>query len=722
MKKLGLALLLCLTLILLTGCACKHANTTLINVIPAACEQEGYSGDVYCNDCQETLERGSIVAALEHVPGELYNPIEPSCTTAGQTGSIFCTLCGDQIKMNEEIPATGHTLGVPYNASNPSCIFEGYTGDSQCSVCNEIIQGMVIPREDHKFVDNVCQICEWRVPGLYIDDNLQITWEQLKNAGHIEVKNGNKLSYVSDSLTGLLVVDEEVTIVEDLKGSSYYSSGLLNQLSDIYLPVTLEEIYNSAFERSSFSSVRFFGDRLKRIGNYAFEGCINLKTFSWPKTVTEMSNGVFEDCISLESIDIPDEVTVIDDRVFSGCLALKKIELPQSLVSIGSYAFSESGIEFLDIPEGVSLGEYASSIFRNCANLKSIDLSACIVNRNLWGNVTMSETFAGCTSLESVKLPEGITELTATFYGCSSLKELILPEGISVFNTYNGDNLAGLERVVWPTTLIDGSDLFKAAPNLKEIYYTGSEALWNITASKDLFTDVCYEFNYSYGNPFTNKDFKSVREIEAELLEQAALVEADALEEATVYEVKGFQKMKIAIALDENGNIKLIKVVEHNETPGFGADLVNNSSLFASMLGKNIATAQIDIKSGVTMTSKAINEALNAAASSSATSTPSQNESSEEMIAPVYEVKGFQPMKVAIAVDNAGRIVSVRVVEHNETPGFGANLINDTTIFDKLIGKEIATAQIDIKSGVTFTSKAINEALSQAASAASAGN
>ena len=43
------------------------------------------------------------------------------------------------------------------------------------------------------------------------------------------------------------------------------------------------------------------------------------------------------------------------------------------------------------------------------------------------------------------------------------------------------------------------------------------------------------------------------------------------------------------------------------------------------------------------------------------------------------------------------------------------DLIADQSIFDALAGQDIATAQIDVKSGVTLTSNAINDALGQAA-------
>ena len=170
-----------------------------------------------------------------------------------------------------------------------------------------------------------------------------------------------------------------------------------------------------------------------------------------------------------------------------------------------------------------------------------------------------------------------------------------------------------------------------------------------------------------------------------------------------IYEVKGFQAMKVAVEV-EAGKIVSVAVTEHNETPGFGADLINAG--FDALVGQDIATAQIDVKSGVTMTSNGINEALKAAAAAAPAA------EAAPAAAAVYETKGFQAFKLEIAVEN-GKIAAVKCVEHNETPGFGADMLTDEAL-SVLVGQDIATAQIDVKSGVTMTSNGINDALAQA--------
>ena len=183
----------------------------------------------------------------------------------------------------------------------------------------------------------------------------------------------------------------------------------------------------------------------------------------------------------------------------------------------------------------------------------------------------------------------------------------------------------------------------------------------------------------------------------------------------------GFAPFKVAVEVDADGKIVSVSVPEHGETAGFGADLIADQSVFDALVGQDIATAQIDVKSGVTLTSNAINDALKQAAEAyaSAAAEPeaedAQDANADAQDAVVYDVTGFAPFKVAVEVDADGKIVSVSVPEHSETAGFGADLIADQSVFDALVGQDIATAQIDVKSGVTLTSNAINDALKQAA-------
>ena len=181
------------------------------------------------------------------------------------------------------------------------------------------------------------------------------------------------------------------------------------------------------------------------------------------------------------------------------------------------------------------------------------------------------------------------------------------------------------------------------------------------------------------------------------------------------YDVTGIAPFKVEIAVDDSGKIVSVSVPEHNETPGFGADMIADTAIFDALVGQDIATAQIDVKSGVTLTSNAINDALKQAAAAAApaevvvTATPAPVGQ-----ATVYEVsvKGISehPFTLNVSVDEAGTIVAATCPSHTETEGKGATVLTDEAL-SVLVGQKIAEAKFDTKSGVTVTSRAINNAL-----------
>ena len=206
-------------------------------------------------------------------------------------------------------------------------------------------------------------------------------------------------------------------------------------------------------------------------------------------------------------------------------------------------------------------------------------------------------------------------------------------------------------------------------------------------------------------------------------LRQAAAAAAPAEEaepaaeeaEAATYDVTGFQPFKVEIAVDEAGKIVSVSVPENNETPGFGADLIADTAVFDALVGQNIATAQIDVKSGVTLTSNAINDALRQAAAAAAPADEVTAAPAAEGNATVYEVQVMginskHPFTLDISVDEAGVIVGATCIEHSETEGKGATMLTDEAL-SVLVGQSISDAKVDIKSGVTVTSNAINNAL-----------
>lgn len=99
-----------------------------------------------------------------------------------------------------------------------------------------------------------------------------------------------------------------------------------------------------------------------------------LNTDDW-NTIKNMNN--------LIEVDLSQTVnTFIPSSQFSGKWAIEKVELPQNLKTINDYAFSETRLQTIAIPDKVTNIGYRA--FRNCSTLERIDLPNSVTS--LGGN------------------------------------------------------------------------------------------------------------------------------------------------------------------------------------------------------------------------------------------------------------------------------------------------------------------------------------------------
>ena len=78
----------------------------------------------------------------------------------------------------------------------------------------------------------------------------------------------------------------------------------------------------------------------KKIGDFAFGDCTNLKSIVIPDSITAIGDKAFISCRSLTSIVIPDSVNRIGEWAFYDCTSLTRITVPDSVTSIGEGAFN----------------------------------------------------------------------------------------------------------------------------------------------------------------------------------------------------------------------------------------------------------------------------------------------------------------------------------------------------------------------------------------------
>ena len=158
----------------------------------------------------------------------------------------------------------------------------------------------------------------------------------------------------------------------------------------------------------------------------------------------------------------PEGLKTIEESAFYDCKSLKKIVLPESIESIWCFAFTETSINSLTIPQNLkNLGyrafwrcynvttlyfyannckvtdhgleylptdwDYASP-FDEC-NIKNIYLGNDVTALS-WNSMQYG-TFENCTVLESVTIPSSVELIgTAAFKNCTNLEAAFIPDSV----------------------------------------------------------------------------------------------------------------------------------------------------------------------------------------------------------------------------------------------------------------------------------------------------
>ena len=162
-----------------------------------------------------------------------------------------------------------------------------------------------------------------------------------------------------------------------------------------------------------------------------------------------------------------------------GRTLIQDLKLPKSLKSLGSHAFSYTGIHSLTIQSDLEIPENFESqvdaaMFYHCPKLEKLVVSE--------GVTILEIPFIGCMKLSIVSLPSTLIRLghtnpltmlgglyPGTFASCSSLTSIQLPDSITML----GDNLfsnTGLTSLSFPKSLLYiGSFCFSGCSNLGDL-------------------------------------------------------------------------------------------------------------------------------------------------------------------------------------------------------------------------------------------------------------
>ena len=186
---------------------------------------------------------------------------------------------------------------------------------------------------------------------------------------------------------------------------------------------------------------------VKSIGEDAFRDCSSLESVIFENTVLEkISDGAFSGCSALSSIALPDSVTEIEKYAFFET-GLRNIQLPEKLTLIGAYAFCNcKNLEQIQLPS--QLKELGNGAFSSCENLTQIQLPAQL-------NKLGTDAFRNCTSLDKIDIPAGLKQIESATFCNTGLTSVTLHEGLTKIEDWAFHDCLKLKKIRIPKSVTD---------------------------------------------------------------------------------------------------------------------------------------------------------------------------------------------------------------------------------------------------------------------------
>ena len=339
------------------------------------------------------------------------------------------------------------------------------------------------------------------------------------------------------NLRGLLMVKAKatdihvsnLTFVLESDGASYYvydcNSNVDGNLviPNTYNKLPVKRIGEYAFADCNNLKSVIIGNGITTIGNYAFYSCEKLSSITIPDSVTSIGDSAFNHCDMLKSVAIPDSVTTIGEKAFYFCRRIKTISMGNRVTSIGDYAFNYcKSLESITIPDSVtSIGDDA---FGMC-NIKSVYITDIVA----WCNINFSNynsnplyyamnlylngdlvtqliipdsatsigdyAFSNCYSLISLTIPDTVNNIgQSAFSGCKGLESIILGNGITAISRSTFENCGNLTTLTIEKGIkIINYNAFSGCPRLVYVFFTGTKEEWSsicLDSNASLFKNI----------------------------------------------------------------------------------------------------------------------------------------------------------------------------------------------------------------------------------------
>ena len=273
----------------------------------------------------------------------------------------------------------------------------------------------------------------------------------------------------------------------------------------INCPIANKSSENGYFYSAKFTEVSF-GVGVDKIGNYAFQDCVNLQSVNFDNMVTTIGNYAFYGCTNLQSVDFGSKMTSIGYYAFYNCTSLNEVTIPSSVTTLEDGVFYGcEKLAMVNIAESVET--IKSSVFYGCAALKSIVVPDSV-------KTIGSSVFRECTSLTQITLGSAITSIGSyAFDECTALTDVYISD-LAAWCAIQFSNSDSSPFYYAPNLYVNGSRVTELvipdnATEIKDYAFYGLDSITKLTIGKRVtsigshaFYD-CTQLTKIYSKPIT---------------------------------------------------------------------------------------------------------------------------------------------------------------------------------------------------------------------------
>lgn len=258
----------------------------------------------------------------------------------------------------------------------------------------------------------------------------------LEEGRDYDVNYGN-YSVLANSVTATITFKGNFT---GTKQTTYKVEPVSTQGVLFTLDTTTDTYYVSGYEGTEtdiFIASSYQGKPVTAIGAWAL-AYAEVVSVKMGNGITKIESGAFENCANLVSITVSDELNYIGRCAFDNC--------PNMTFNM------EGDLKYI----GSETNDYVGLVGSQTSEITNVN-----VNQNC--KVIGDEAFCYYSSVESVMIPEGVTDIGMGAFQDCSLTEVTIPstvKNIAHYAFYSCANLQSLEILNAPVTI--GSDAFNS--------------------------------------------------------------------------------------------------------------------------------------------------------------------------------------------------------------------------------------------------------------------